>query len=182
MKMTIDPEWLRRRIAEEPDDVSVEAGILHPEAPRSRLAITPAVFNAALAAFAAHPMLETDGEVEGPLLAALSAAFAAQARTRLPVHAEVEAYPLDAHLWKRTSTGEWVLELSGSINDTGFNIRHTQPGDLPPEDAVGLPTHYDLLAAAEDVCSRHGRPLDKLQAQVERNQPAPVIMPEGDPK
>lgn len=54
-----------------------------------------------------------------------------------------EVYPLDrAYIWKRTSTDEWVLELEGSINGTAFFVRHPQPGDLTPEDAVGLPTRY----------------------------------------
>lgn len=33
MKVLITPEWLKKRIESDPDDVEVEAGILHPEAP-----------------------------------------------------------------------------------------------------------------------------------------------------
>ena len=115
---------------------------------------------------------------------AISTAVHMLARRQLPVHDGVEAYPLNAFIWKRESTGEWVLDLSGSINDSGFFIRHTQPGDLAPEDAVGLPTHYDLLRAAETVMESNDPHRDTLHdaltamgVQVERNQPAPVIIP-----
>ncbi|UTC28147.1 hypothetical protein GURKE_01160 [Brevundimonas phage vB_BpoS-Gurke] len=33
MRMHIDPHWLREKIAAEPDDLSCEAGVLHPDAP-----------------------------------------------------------------------------------------------------------------------------------------------------
>ncbi|USN15256.1 hypothetical protein KIKIMORA_01100 [Brevundimonas phage vB_BpoS-Kikimora] len=33
MRMHIDPHWLREKIDAEPDDLSCEAGVLHPEAP-----------------------------------------------------------------------------------------------------------------------------------------------------
>lgn len=148
------------------------------DAPIPRLSITPDVMDAALKAFVEHPAHEADGDISGPLLSAISAALIAKERARLPVHEKVEAYPLDAYIWKRESTGEWVISLEGSINDTGFFIRHTQPGDLPPEDAVGLPTHYDLLDAAEKVLEGEPGALDVLAAQVERSQPAPVKMDE----
>ena len=148
------------------------------DAPIPRLSITPDVLDAAMKAFAEHPAHEQDGDVSGPGVAAVSAALIAKQRARLPVHDQVEAYPLDAFIWKRESTGEWVVDLSGSINDTGFFIRHTQPGDLPPEDAVGLPTHYALLDAAEKVLAGEPGALDTLAEQVARTQPAPVKMDE----
>lgn len=51
-----------------------------------------------------------------------------------------EEHVISARIWRRRD--EWVLELNGGINDCGFSIRHTQPGSLSPEDALGLPTHY----------------------------------------
>lgn len=45
-------------------------------------------------------------------------------------------YPLRACIWRRRD--EWVLELSGEINDTSFTVRHPQPGYIPPEDVVNL--------------------------------------------
>lgn len=51
-------------------------------------------------------------------------------------------YELDARVYWRKSTDEWVLELSGTINDTNMSVRHSQPGYILPEDVPGLPTHY----------------------------------------
>lgn len=48
-------------------------------------------------------------------------------------------YQLAARVWFRESTGEWVLEVSGEINGTHFTSRHTQSGNLRPEDVAGLP-------------------------------------------
>lgn len=115
--------------------------------PAPRLSVTPDVLAKARAAFDAHPA----SPYGAALLSAVSAALHAKASAKLPVHDEVEAYPLDAYLWKRASTDEWVLELSGSINDTGFHIRHAQPGDLPPEEALGLPTLHDLTMSVEEL-------------------------------
>lgn len=52
-------------------------------------------------------------------------------------------YPLDAKIWFRESTNEWVLEISGTINDTNFTCRHTEPATTPVEDVAGLPTLYE---------------------------------------
>lgn len=57
-------------------------------------------------------------------------------------------YPLDARVWFRESTGEWVLELEGAINDTHLTCQHTQPGDLAPEEVPGLPALHGVEAAA----------------------------------
>lgn len=59
-----------------------------------------------------------------------------------PVHPDIEHYPIKAHVWRRESTHEWVLEMNGSINDTCFTIRHPQPLNMAPEDAIGLPDLY----------------------------------------
>lgn len=50
------------------------------------------------------------------------------------------AFPLASKIYKRGE--EWVLEVSGTINDCHFTCRHTQPGNLQPEDVAGLPTLY----------------------------------------
>lgn len=51
-------------------------------------------------------------------------------------------YPLQACLWFRESTQEWILEISGEIDDTSLRCRHTQPADVAPADAPGLPRLY----------------------------------------
>lgn len=54
-------------------------------------------------------------------------------------------YELDAYIWLRDK--EWVLEISGTINDSWFAVRHSEPTSRAPEDVAGLPTLYEL---AED--------------------------------
>lgn len=63
---------------------------------------------------------------------------------RHPFAEGVEHYPLKAYIWKRTSVEppEWVLEISGVINDCSFDSRHTEPLSTPPEDVAGLPSLY----------------------------------------
>lgn len=56
-------------------------------------------------------------------------------------------FPLDACVWFRESTLEWVLEIACAINDTFLVSRHTQPGDLAPEDVPGLPALHGAGAA-----------------------------------
>jgi len=53
-------------------------------------------------------------------------------------------FPLDACVWFRESTKEWVLEVEGVINDTHLGCRHAQPGNLAPEDVPGLPALHTL--------------------------------------
>jgi len=57
-------------------------------------------------------------------------------------------FPLDACVWLRESTGEWVLEIAGAINDTSLVCRHPQPGDISPEEVPGLPALHGAEAAA----------------------------------
>lgn len=71
----------------------------------------------------------------------------------LPVADMTDVHRLKAFIWKRKSTEEWVLELTGAINDTWFSNRHTQPLDIAPEDVAALPTLY-MEPAAEDASSR----------------------------
>lgn len=56
-------------------------------------------------------------------------------------------YPITGKVWYRESTDEWVLELEGSINDTSFISRHTEPGNTAPEDVPGLPSLYKNVEA-----------------------------------
>jgi hypothetical protein len=93
-------------------------------------------------------------------------------------------YELNAHIWKRESTQEWVLEISGEINGTNFICRHSQPLTLAVEDVAGLDELYReheslkaenarlkrkldvLLKAANDieaVIARGGIPLDERE-------------------
>lgn len=58
-----------------------------------------------------------------------------------PPAGEVD-WPLRARVWTRESTGEKVLEITGTINDTFTTSRHTQPLDVPDECVPGLPTLY----------------------------------------
>lgn len=67
-----------------------------------------------------------------------------------------EEYELKAKVYWRSSTNEWVLEISGAINDTRFISRHTQPESVSAENVAGLPHLYAeieaaSLAAAEKV-------------------------------
>lgn len=55
-------------------------------------------------------------------------------------------HELQARIYKRENTDEWVLELSGTINDTNFTCRHTEPMGTPVEDVAGLPSLYERLS------------------------------------
>jgi hypothetical protein len=55
------------------------------------------------------------------------------------------SYPITGSVWFRASTREWVLEINGTINDTNFSYRHTEPASTKPEDVAGLPTIYAFL-------------------------------------
>lgn len=57
---------------------------------------------------------------------------------------------ISASIWKRESTQEWVLELSGTINDTDFTSRHTEPLTTRLEDVAGLPSLYSMLNASTE--------------------------------
>lgn len=63
-------------------------------------------------------------------------------------------FPLDACVWFRKSTGEWVLEIEGRINDTSMCVRHPQPGDLSPEDVPALPALLAEIAAKDAEIAR----------------------------
>lgn len=82
-------------------------------------------------------------------------------------------YPLDACVWFRESTREWVLEIAGEINDTSLSCRHTQPGDLAPEDVPGLPALHGAEAAARAAL---GPVLDWYQPDEEQDRPLPELI------
>lgn len=77
-------------------------------------------------------------------------------------------HPLDACVWFRRSTGEWILEIEGGIGETSLGARHTQPGHLNPEDVPGLPT---LHALDGDVRNALGPVLDWYQSDEEADRP-----------
>lgn len=54
-------------------------------------------------------------------------------------------YPLEAKVWWRESTQEWVLEISGVINGVNLTFRHTQSKDCRPDEVPGLPEIYQDL-------------------------------------
>jgi hypothetical protein len=82
-------------------------------------------------------------------------------------------FPLDACVWFRDSTGEWVLELAGAINETSLTCRHTQPGDLAPEEVPGLPALHGVEAAARSAL---GPVLDWYQPDEEMERPLPELI------
>ncbi len=77
-------------------------------------------------------------------------------------------FPLDACVWLRESTGEWVLEIAGAINETALCCRHPQPGDLAPEDVPGLPA---LHALGEEARAALGPVLYWYQPDEEPDRP-----------
>jgi len=77
-------------------------------------------------------------------------------------------FPLDACVWFRESTGEWILEIEGVINDTHLGCRHTQPGGLAPEEVPGLPALHALEVGARAAL---GPVLDWYQADEEPDRP-----------
>jgi hypothetical protein len=92
--------------------------------------------------------------------AAARAAIEALSATKseAPFAEGVEYYPLQAWIWKRTSVEppEWVLDLSGEINDCNFSCRHTEPLSTPPEDVAGLPSHANVRRAAQASIAKLG--------------------------
>ena len=66
-------------------------------------------------------------------------------------------YPIKARVWLRESTQEWVLELSGEINDTRFNIRYTEPSTTRPEDVPAAP-HNLIEELLKELEKQAGRP------------------------
>jgi len=82
-------------------------------------------------------------------------------------------YPLDACVWFRESTKDWVLEVAGAINDTALSCRHPQPGDLAPEDVPGLPALHTL---EKDARAALGPVLYWYQPDEEPDRPLPELI------
>lgn len=84
-----------------------------------------------------------------------------------------EVQSLSARIWRRKSTSEWVLELQGVINDTGFTCRHTEPLTTPIEDVPGLPSLHAVNERHEmalDDTLRSARELARLLANTSQTQ------------
>lgn len=64
-----------------------------------------------------------------------------------PVDEGPERFDLKAQVWFRESTEEWVLELSGAIDDCFFTSRHTAPKRTRPENVAGLSHLYGTVDA-----------------------------------
>lgn len=56
--------------------------------------------------------------------------------------AKIQVYSLDAQVYFRASTDEWILSLDGTINGTSLSIRHPAPKALSPEDVPSLAHLY----------------------------------------
>lgn len=69
-------------------------------------------------------------------------------------------YPIAGQVYFRDSTNEWVLELTGTINDTNFTCRHTQPADTLPENVPGLPSMYAAPVASGEREAVEWRPIE----------------------
>ena len=100
-----------------------------------------AASKAVLAAIrAANLQLVRTGDDEFMLVPYKRATAEQQAAPKAAPVEPVNGWPVEAKIYKRRD--EWVLELSGAINDCAFTCRHTQPGYLQPEDVAGLPSLY----------------------------------------
>jgi hypothetical protein len=82
-------------------------------------------------------------------------------------------YPLDACVWFREGTREWILEIAGEIGDTSLSCRHAQPASLAPEDVPGLPALHGLEAASRDALAPI---LDWYQPDDAAQRPLPEIL------
>ena len=180
------PEALRLAVELEcrttswPDKVFAAAELRRLHAENVRLAAmaeaqqpTPsAASKAVLAAIrAANMQLVRTGDDEFMLVPYKRATAEQQAAPKAAPVEPVNGWPVEAKIYKRRD--EWVLELSGAINDCAFTCRHTQPGYLQPEDVAGLPSLYSEGIAPQ--------PSPTPQAD---SQPAPVVdyppLPEPD--
>jgi hypothetical protein len=82
---------------------------------------------------------------------------------------EEKRYPMQAQVWWRESTQEWVLSIYGAINDTWMECRHPAPGHISPEDVPGLSHVYEAttplearIAALEGALGEARKALDHI--------------------
>ena len=93
----------------------------------------------------------------GPVAEAWPLALAAATTPPAPsVLVDATHFPLKASVWFRDSTNEWVLEIEGSINETGFTSRHTEPATTRPEDVPGLPSLYAAVPEDATLAGQQG--------------------------
>lgn len=57
--------------------------------------------------------------------------------------ADKSLIPINAHIWAREATNEWVLELYGVLNDVNFTALHTVPISTKLEDVPSLLPLYE---------------------------------------
>lgn len=62
-----------------------------------------------------------------------------------------ESYDLDAKVYYRESTKEWILQIEGKIEDEYIIVRHTQPGDTFPADVPSLRNLYAALDKLDQI-------------------------------
>ena len=111
-----------------------------------------------------------------PETVAEARAFLRELQRTGPARETGKEFPLDARVRFRESTGKWVLELEGAINDTYLTCRHPQPADLTPEEVPGLPALYGAEAAARAAL---GPVLDWYQPDEVPDRPLPELIAEA---
>jgi hypothetical protein len=105
------------------------------------MTFTNAQLDAAGSTFAA----QTDSAIDWAALSdAQRKSYRDKARAVLEASVEAskiyaEEHIIGARFWRRRD--EWVLELTGAINDTPFTIRHPQSGALLAEEVPSLPEY-----------------------------------------
>ena len=61
-----------------------------------------------------------------------------------------KVYKMEAEIWFRESTNEWILEISGVINDTNITARHPFPSDTVVEDIPTLEYLYKKIPLSRE--------------------------------
>lgn len=82
--------------------------------------------------------------------------------TQLVEHQSPSSYPVSGSVYFRESTGEWVLEITASINGAEITARHTQPGTRP-EDVIGLPALYESTPDITQLVEAASAALDEIE-------------------
>ncbi len=90
-----------------------------------------------------------------------------------PTHQPVE---LAARIWKRDSTQEWVLEITGTVDDVYMNCRHTEPLTTAKSDVPGLPSLYK---APEREIGKEQTLVKWIRTKERKPEPHHVVIVEG---